>query len=267
MKIMLDLNGFKACLMEFLSSQGLIGEFIKASSKKDEYSIWNIKWKRDYNDDFKGDLDFLKDAIDLYDRALSEEDMLAAKAGLMDASTRILDLATSPFWSISHNLIKILNNKNYNWPSLRKGYAIPKEYLVREVSEIDYQELIDLNRIKNILIDLVRSHGVTDEELKRVSKRTRRLRWGIDLKSDFNKIFYEKLLALQIAFDGYEKASIQNDRRAARAILQRIRLINFQLYHFLNAIRIALDRVSLDERFWPDFPEDYKVPAHYKFRE
>ncbi len=265
-KIILDFNRFKACLMEFILSQGLMGEFIKASSKKDEFSIWNLKWRRDYNDDFKEDLDLLKREIDLYDRALLEKDMLAAKAGLMHAATRVLDLATSPFWSISHNLIIVLNNKNYNWPSLGKGYAIPKEYFVGEVSGVDYMKLIDLNRIQKILIDLVRSHGVTDEELKRVSKRTRRLIWGIDLNSDFNKIFYEKLLALQIAFYGYEKASIQNDRRAARAILQRIRLINFQLYHFLNAIRIALDRASLGERFWPSFPENYKIPAHYNYK-
>ncbi|MCX8565468.1 MAG: hypothetical protein ON057_000195 [Glomeribacter sp. 1016415] len=266
MKIMLDFNKFRACIIEFFLSHDLIDVFKKAACGEDEFFIWNLKWKRDYNEDFKEDLDLLKDAIDLYDRALSGKDMLAAKAGLMRASIKIQDLSTSPFWSISHNLIRILNNKNYNWPSLRKGYAIPREYLVGEVSEVDYQELIDLNRIQKILIDLVRTHGVTDEELKRVSKQTKRLRWGIDLNSDFNKIFYEKLLALKIAFDGYEKASIQNDRRAARAILQRIRLINFQLYHFLSAIRIALVRALVDKRFWPSFPEDYRIPAHYNYR-
>ncbi len=252
--------------MKFLLSHGLTDADLKASCKKTGFSIWHINWKSDLNDDLKKYLDLLKDAIDLYDRALSENDVLAAKAGLMDAAIRTLDLETSPFWSISHDLTKILNNNNFNWPSFGRGYVIPKEYLDKKISEIDQKELVDLNRIQKILIDLVRSHGVTDEELKLVSKRTRRLRWGIDLKSDFNKIFYENLLALQIAFDGYEKASIQNDRRAARAILQRIRLINFQLYHFLNAIRIALDRASLDERFWPDFPEDYKVPAHYNYK-
>ena len=107
---------------------------------------------------------------------------------------------------------------------------------------------------------------MTDEELKRVGKRTKRLIWGIDLNSDFNKIFYEKLLALQIAFDGYEKASIQNDRRAARAILQRIRLISFQLYHFLKAVEIALIRALVDKRFWPSFPEGYRIPAHYNYK-
>jgi len=100
-----------------------------------------------------------------------------------------------------------------------------------------------------------------------VGKRSRRLIWGIDPRRNFNKIFYEKLLALQIAFDGYEKASIQNDQRAVRAILQRIRLISFQTYHFLSEIKIALDKAWLDERFnWPSFPEDYKIPAHYNYK-
>ncbi|UAW64782.1 hypothetical protein KMZ15_03740 [Mycoavidus sp. HKI] len=263
---MLDFNRFKACLMEFLQTHGLTYADLKASHKKTGFSIWHINWKSDLNDDFKEDLDLLKNAIDLYDRALSEKDVLAAKAGLMSASIRTLDLSTSSFWSISHDLTKILNNKNFNWPSIGRSYAIPKEYLDKGISEIDQKELVDLNRIQKILIDLVRSHGVTDEELKRVNKRAKRLIWGIDLNSDFNKIFYEKLLALQIAFDGYEKASIQNDRRAARAILQRIRLINFQLYHFLSAIRIALVRVSVGERFWPSFPENYKIPAHYNYK-
>ncbi len=267
MKIMLDFNRFKACLMEFPLSHDLADVAIKASHKKSKFSMGHVRWRRDYNDDLKDDLDLLKEAIDLYDRALSERDVLTAKAALLDASIRIHGLAVSPFWSISHNLIRVLNNKNFNWPSLGKGYAIPREYFFMEVSEVDYQELIDLNKIQKILIDLVRSHGVTDEELTRVDRRTKRLRWGIDLNSDFNKIFYEKLLALQIAFGGYEKASIQNDRRAARAILQRIRLINFQLYHFLSAVRLALVRALVDKRFWPSFPENYRVPAHYKFRE
>ncbi len=124
-----------------------------------------------------------------------------------------------------------------------------------------------MNIIRNILMDLIKSHGVKDEELERVDKRTGNLIWGINLKSDLNQFLNEKLLVLQIAFDAYEEASIQEDWRAVRAILQRIRLINFQFYNFTSAIRKALVNACSDERFWPDFPEDYKVPAHYNYEE
>lgn len=96
-----------------------------------------------------------------------------------------------------------------------------KRIFRKKTSEIDKKDLIDLNRIQKILIDLVKYHSVTDEELESEGKRTGRLKCGVNLNSDLNKIFYENLLSLQIAFDGYEKASIKNDRRAVRAILQR----------------------------------------------
>ncbi|BBO59909.1 hypothetical protein [Mycoavidus sp. B2-EB] len=268
MKFILGFNKFKEYLAKLLLSHGLTDIDLSASHKKTGFSVWHINWRRDLNKDFKEDWDSLKREINLYDRALLEKDRLAAKAGLMHASIKIGDLAISPFWSISHDLTKILNNKNYNWPSLGLGYAIPKKYLDEKINEIDQKEWNDLAKIQKILIDLVKSQGVTDEELKRVDKRTGRLIWGIDLNVDFNKVFYEKLLALQIAFEGYEKAFIQEDWRAVRAILQRIRLINFQLYKFLKAIRIALRNARTDERFnWPSFPEDYKVPVHYNYKE
>ncbi len=263
---MLDFNRFKARLMEFLQFHGLTYAYLKASHKRIGYLSY-ISWRADYNKSFKRDLEKIERAIELYDKALSKKDELAAKAGLVHASIGIGLLESSPFDATSHDLTKVLNNKRFNWPSLGKGYTIPSEYFHNKESKIDQEELIDLNKIQKILIDLVKFHDVTNEELESVDKRTRRLVWGIDLNSDFNKFFYEKLLALKIAFDGYEKASIQRDPRAVRAILQRIRLINFQLYNFLHAIRMALENAWSDKRFWPDFPEDYKVPAHYNYKE
>lgn len=262
---MLEFNKFKACLMELLQGYGLTYADLKASHKKTGYSLWYINWRGDYNNSFKIKLEKLEDAIELYVKASSQKDVLTAKAGLLHASIKI-GFLESLFHAISHDLSRILNNNIFKWPSFGKGYAIPKEYFGRETNEIGQEELTDLNKIQKILIDLVSSHGVTDEELTRIDKRTRRLIWGIDLNIDFNKIFYEKLLALKMAFDGYEKAFIQNDRRAVRAILQRIRLINFQLYNFLSTIRIALESAWLDKRFWPSFPEDYKIPEHYNFK-
>ncbi|MCX8567318.1 MAG: hypothetical protein ON057_002045 [Glomeribacter sp. 1016415] len=264
---MLDFNKFKLRLMEFLQSYGLEYADLKASHKRTGYLAWYIGWMADYNSSFVRALGRLEDAIELYDKALPQKDMLAAKAGLMDASIKIGVLESRPFDVISHDLTRMLNNKRFNWPSLGNGYVIPREYFDKKIDGIDQKKLIDLNRIQKILIDLVKSHSVPDEELERVDKRTGRLIWGINLNSDFNKFFYKKLLSLQIAFDGYEKASIQEDWRAVRAILQRIRLINFQLYKFLGAIRIALDNAWLDKRFWPPFPENYKVPAHYNYKE
>ncbi|UAW63565.1 hypothetical protein KMZ15_05580 [Mycoavidus sp. HKI] len=263
---MLDFNKFKARLMEFLQSHGLTYADLKASHKRTGYASY-IDWRADYNKSFKRDFEKIERAIELYNKALPEKDMLAAKAGLMDVYLRIGSLASSPFDAISYDLTRVLNNKSFNWPSFKKGYTIPSKYFHKEKNEVTQERLVNLNIIRNILMDLVRSHGVKDEELERMDKRTRNLIWGINLKSDFNQIFNEKLLALQIAFDAYEKASIQEDLRAVRAILQRIRLINFQLYNFSSAVRKALVNACLDERFGPDFPEDYKVPAHYNYEE
>ncbi|BBE08876.1 Uncharacterized protein MCB1EB_0715 [Mycoavidus cysteinexigens] len=264
---MLDFNKFKSRLMEFLQSYGLKYSDLKASHKRTGYLRWRIDWRADYNKSFKRDFEKMKNAIELYNKALSKKDVLAAKAGLMDVSIRIGLLASSPFNAISHDLTRALNNKFFSWPSLGKGYTIPVEYFDKEKNEIDQKELVDLNIIQKILIDLVKYHGVKDEELERVDKRTGHLVWGINLNSDFNQIFNEKLLALQAAFDGYEKAAIQEDWRAVRAILQRIRLINFQLHKFLSAVRLALESAWSDKRFWPSFPENYKVPAHYNYKE
>ncbi|UAW64322.1 hypothetical protein KMZ15_01090 [Mycoavidus sp. HKI] len=263
---MLDFNRFKARLMEFLQSHGLTYSDLKTTHKRTGYASY-IDWRADYNKSFKTDFEKLERAIELYNKALPKKDMLAAKASFVYAYVRMGSLASSPFDAISHDLTRVLNNKSFNWPSFKKGYTIPSKYFCKEKNEITQEGLVDLNIIRNILMDLVRSHGVEGEELERMDKRTRNLIWGINLKSDFNQFFNEKLLALQIAFDAYEKASIQEDWRAVRAILERIRLVNFQLYNFASAIRKALVNACSDERFWPDFPEDYKVPAHYKFRE
>ncbi|BBO59688.1 hypothetical protein [Mycoavidus sp. B2-EB] len=265
---MLDFNKFKLCLMGFFKSHGFAYSDLEALNKKTGYSEWRINWSGDYNESFKEKLDQIKDSVELYNKALLRKDLLAAKAGLMDISIRIGFLASRPFNAISKDLRKILNNKRFNWPSLGNGYVIPNEYFDVKINEVDQKELIDLNGVKIILMDFTKFHGVTDEELERVDKRTGRLVWGVNLKNDFNKSFNEKLLALQIAFDGYEKASVQKDWRAVRAILQRIRLINFQLYNFSNAIGIALENALSDKYFnWPSFPEDYKVPAHYNYKE
>ncbi|BBE09328.1 Uncharacterized protein MCB1EB_1167 [Mycoavidus cysteinexigens] len=264
---MLDFNKFKVRLMKFLQFHGLTYADFDESTNKSAFLLWHIDWNDDYNNTFKEDLESLKDSIELYDKASLKRDVLATKAALLDASLKIGLLESSPFYAISHDLTKILNNKRFNWPSLGKSYTIPSEYFYKEKNQIDQKEWGDLNRIQKILMDIVKSQGVTNEELERVDKRTGRLIWGINLNSDFNKLFYEKLLSLQIAFDAYEKASIQEDWRAVRAILQRIRLINFQFYKFLGAIRVALKNARSDKRFWPSFPEDYKVPAHYNYKE
>ncbi len=264
---MLDFNKFKSRLMDFIQSYGLEYADLNASHKRTGYLEWYIDWRADYNGSFVRTLERLEGALELYGKALAQEDMLAAKAGLMYASIKIGFLESHPFDVISHDLTRMLNNKIFNWPSLGNGYTIPSEFFEKETNAIDQKDLIDLNKIQKILIGLVKSHGVTGEELERVNKRTGRLTWGINLNSDFNKFFYENLLSLKIAFDKYEKASIKNDRRAVRAILQRIRLINFQLHKFMGAIRVALETAWLDKRFWPSFPENYKVPAHYNYKE
>ncbi|BBO59590.1 hypothetical protein [Mycoavidus sp. B2-EB] len=265
---MLDFNKFKYRLMEFLQFHGLTYENLNAFYKRTGDVAWYIDWKADYNKSFKMDMERLENSIELYSNALSKKDELAAQAGLIYASISIKLAASSPFHAISTDLTKVLNNKNYNWPSFGKNYTTPNKYFHNKISETDQKELVDLNKIQIILMDFVKSYGVTDEELERVDKRTGRLIWGINLKDDFNKSFNEKLLALQIAFDGYEEASVQKDWRAVRAILQRIRLINFQLYNFSNAIGTALENAWSDEYFkWPSFPEDYKVPAHYNYEE
>ncbi len=261
---MLDFNKFKARLIECLKSHGLD---LEASNKRTGLLVWYIDWDDNFNDSFEFELRQIKNALDLYDKALLEKDVLTTKAAILHASIKIELFSGSPFNAISRDLTRVLNDKSFNWPPLRKGYVIPNKYLDKKINGIDQEELMSLTKIQKILIDLVKSHGVTDEELKQVGKRTKRLIWGIDLNSDFNKIFYEKLLALQIAFDAYEKASIQEDWRAVRAILQRIRLINFQLYKFLDGIRVALKSAWLDKRFWPSFPENYKIPAHYNYEE
>ncbi len=265
---MLDFNKFKYRLMEFLQSHGLTYADLNAFNKKKGDVEWYINWKDDYNNSFKLDIERLENSINLYNNALSQKDMPATLAGLMYASISIKLVASSPFYAISTDLTKILNNKRFNWPSFGNGYTIQREYFSKKTNEIDQKKLVDLNGIKIILMDFVKVHGVTDEELERVDKRTGRLIWGINLKSDFNRSFNEKLLDLQIAFDIYEKASVQKDWRAVRAILQRIRLINFQLYNFSNAIGTALENAWSDKYFnWPPFPDDYKVPAHYNFEE
>lgn len=126
---------------------------------------------------------------------------------------------------------------------------------------------MDFNRVKNVLMALAKESGLTDEDLGEYNSDLDKFEWNLDWNSDLNGSFERDIEMFKGGIDLYEDALANEDLLAAKAGLQDANIAAHNLMSFFDAFREDLTKIAIDPRFnWPKFPEDYKVPKHYRYK-
>ena len=130
-------------------------------------------------------------------------------------------------------------------------------------------EQVDLDFVQKTLVDVATANGVELEELKNgwdEEKGTNA--WSVNYERSLKENVEDQLRKLKYACDLYYDAMAQNDKVAAKSSLMDLRLAAMTLYCFFHNIFEDCEKIMGDDpRFiWPDFPEDYKLPAHYNYK-
>ena len=120
-------------------------------------------------------------------------------------------------------------------------------------------EVTNFNQLKQILIDITSANNITMQDLKEGD-------WSVDYRIDLQKDFTEELKKMQYGLDLYAAAMAQGDRLAASAALMDVRIATQALSVFFDCFTDDLIRVKRQDFDWPEFPEDYKIPAHYNYK-
>lgn len=122
--------------------------------------------------------------------------------------------------------------------------------------------------LKQLLLNLAKSKGITEEDLNGYDESKEEFNWHIDWNRNLDDWFELNIDRIKDAMKLYENATAQGDLLAAHAGLQRIRLGTHDLMNFFDNFREDLIKFSIDPRFdWPTFPDDYKIPEHYGYSE
>jgi hypothetical protein len=120
-------------------------------------------------------------------------------------------------------------------------------------------EIINLNELKKILCEIASDKKITTQTLKDD--------WSVDYGIDLQEDFYDELKNVQYGIKLYRDAIDHNDKLTARVALIRISLATQALSGFFDSFHDDLVRIYTGEQFdWPEFTEDYKIPAHYEYK-
>jgi hypothetical protein len=120
-------------------------------------------------------------------------------------------------------------------------------------------ELPDFNELKGILLDISSAEDITLEMLRND--------WSVDYSIDLQKDFLIELQNFQYGMDLYRAALAQEDKLAARMGLMDTSIAAQRLSDFFECFNDDITRVLTDKAFErPEFPGDYKIPAHYEYK-
>ncbi|WP_420993163.1 hypothetical protein ACKI2N_023550 [Cupriavidus sp. 30B13] len=118
---------FKSLLLDLAESKGITEDDLDGYDEaRDEFN-WHINWKRNLDDWFEMKMQRICDAIELYEAATKQGDLLAARAGLQDVRLATHDLMNF-FDDIREDLIKISSDSRFGWPDFPDDYKIPEVY-------------------------------------------------------------------------------------------------------------------------------------------
>ena len=125
---------------------------------------------------------------------------------------------------------------------------------------------MNFDKVKNLLIELAKAHGQSDDDLSCYNAEADEFEWSINWRSDLNKSFEIDLERFEAGVDLYERALNNNDLLAAKAVLQDAKIASQNLANFFDAFMVDLTKIMTDWRFnWPKFPDGYKVPESYGY--
>lgn len=129
-------------------------------------------------------------------------------------------------------------------------------------------EILDLNKIKNILSLLAKKNGVTEEQLlDSWNEETDQFNWKVSYASDLQQDFEGDFRLLALAIKRCELALAKSDVLPMRSCLMRARVAAMNLSSFFDSIGDDIERILILERDAVDseqFPEDYVLPDEYK---
>jgi len=88
---------------------------------------WSVNWVEGLDESFMKDIHSLHESLDLYEKAIARGDMLAAKAGLLEAGVFAHNL-TSFFDAIKDDLKRVIADERFDWPKFPDDYQVPSIY-------------------------------------------------------------------------------------------------------------------------------------------
>ncbi|WP_413737740.1 hypothetical protein ACL2XP_06295 [Sodalis sp. RH21] len=102
--------------------------------------------------------------------------------------------------------------------------------------------------------------------LKKIDNSQKEDKLFIDRSSNLDEKFIRQLDLINNVISLLETASTQNDELATQAALSYLRTHAMSFSDFFYVIVDDIDTL-LDKSSWAEFPENYKIPDHYNFRE
>jgi hypothetical protein len=129
-------------------------------------------------------------------------------------------------------------------------------------------KVMELNKIQRLLRDLAFSHGLTDEDLNSYDEVSDDFEWHIDWKQGLSESLDKRMKLLTAAVALYEAAMSQGDALTAKAALIHAGVQLQTLSGFFDGVTHDVKKAYSDPRFnWPEFPDGWKIPPNYRFKE
>jgi hypothetical protein len=124
---------------------------------------------------------------------------------------------------------------------------------------------MELNRIKLLLSELARSHGLTDGDLHEYDANTDDFEWHIDWKLNLTGELKSNMQLLETAINLYDSAIAKGDRLTAKAALIDAGITLQGVTGFFDGLTHDVKKAYSDPRFdWPVFPDgNWKIPPEY----
>ena len=97
------------------------------------YKLRDVNWQWNYTSEsqqkeFESQIFYISEAIKLYETAKSQDDLVAAKNGIMMAKIASQNLGVF-FDSLASDLATLMrNSEHFNWPEFPDPYEVPESY-------------------------------------------------------------------------------------------------------------------------------------------
>lgn len=142
-------------------------------------------------------------------------------------------------------------------------------------------DILILHKIQSIIVDLAQSHGFSmadlknetiqplyyDEDGEAVFDMNHLDQWDIDYSANQGDMFIKRMLRLHAAVGLFEKAKKSEDQKAMKVGLMYMRIALLDLKNILDDCWHDLEKIEIinASHNGESIPNDYKLPAHYKF--
>ncbi|WP_443115232.1 DUF6853 family protein [Herbaspirillum seropedicae] len=256
----------------------------------DERSISSLDYDYPLGEKLKNELMELVFYFETHQRALKENDRLAAFFAIRRAG----DLAQKPadlFGNIEGAVDKVMyRDPRFSWPSIPEGYQLPKKLLTAGADalkctagfgvagngdvlmlwenaegkiEVIKKDSVDV--IRKTFIDLAVSIGVSIEDEDKILNENNQFEWCINYAESMGDQLENDLDQFLLSFEVHRIAIQNDDPLAAYIALMDGGTYAQRVANLFLDIKDEIDKVTvLDKRFsWPVIPDGYQLPEHF----